>query len=118
MDSISDLNKRDKKDYQKQEFLMLLRQSEKGIMLYITQCYIDKDTFKDYHPLGCVIKNDSYFYIVNQGISNDSLNSIFKKTDNKIIPYIMKEQDIDADVYFVYRESRLFRLINGFFRRE
>lgn len=66
------------------------------------------------HVLGCIVYNDSYFYLISfpsvNKITEDSLGKLFKKTSKKIL--ITKEK-IDSSIYFLESPIQLYQYADG-----
>lgn len=120
LDSISNLNPKYniKNYYIKQNFYVIFRTYLDKLYVFITHCRLRDDEFgSEYQPFGCVIKNDSFFYLIKSNECEFDLESLFKKTNNKIVPQLeTRDDDIDNDnVYFFYRESRMYVYNDGKF---
>lgn len=126
IDSISSINpdRKNKEFYQKQNFLVyLMKNDDEELYMYIFHfIFYDDEVKKKDEPFGCVIKNDSFFYLVNKGLDESDIGLLFNKTQNYIISDIIQgnntvwEEDIEGNKsFFTYRASKLFKLVDGSF---
>ncbi|MBM6993333.1 MAG: hypothetical protein I3J02_08745 [Prevotella sp.] len=82
--------------------------------MFITEGIFGRKFFKEYKPFGCIIFNDSQFFLVNENIEDSLLNLIFLKTDIQIVPRLSEYEDspytvINGEfVYWVFRPSKYF----------
>lgn len=122
VDSISNVEKKHniKRQFQQQNFYIFFSHTHEGLLMYITQCRLFEDEFgSEYIPFGCIIKNDSYFYLLNMEELDSYMDLLFHKTDNYLIPSLVprknEDEEIANHVYFIYRGAKLFRFDNGTF---
>lgn len=124
IDSISCIQKnyKIKESFQKQDFYVFFTEKDNDIYMFISHCRLFDDEYgSKYIPFGCIIKNDSFFYLVKSDDVGAQINTLFHKTDNLISPELVSKQsttnveDDDKHIFFAYRQSKLFKLINGVF---
>ena len=113
-DSISHINTLDKPEYRGETFMVTMRKDGDKFSMLITEGIFGRKFFKEYNPFGCVVFNDSQFFLVNENIEDSLLNLIFLKTDIQIIPRLSEYEDspytvINGEiVYWVFRPSKYF----------
>lgn len=112
-----------KKTFQKQEFYVFFFCKENNLLVYISHSILCSDEFENkYAPFGCVIKNDSFFYLINRGVDQNQIKSLFHKTENKIVLSLTDSSQHDVvevvnnePIFFIFRPAKLFILENGKF---
>lgn len=125
IDSISNVDKKSniKNDFQKQDFYVFFICKSGDLFMYITHCLLLEDEFgSKYAPFGCVIKNDSFFYLVKNDESRLPIDTLFRKTNNQIIPsfassqnFVESDNDSVPPIFMVFRQSKMFKYTNGNF---
>ena len=124
VDSISCVQKKlnIKNCFQKQDFYVFFTRKSDGVFMSITHCRLFDDEYgSKYVPIGCVIKNDSFFYLVKGEDVDSEIEMLFHKTSNVIFPQLVSRQSetnekkSDNPIFFAYRQSKLFKLENGIF---
>ena len=128
MDSImKNINKEKKGNYVSSYYLSLAKQNEN---LYIEIMNIDShnniinfakrgvssDNYlrKGVNILGCVVYNDSYFYVISFPKPNSAeekdINCLFGSTDKDLI---IKKERIDDSLFFIECPMRLYQYLDG-----
>lgn len=125
IDSISNVDKKRniKNNFQKQDFYVFFIYKSGDLFMYITHCLLLEDEFRSkYAPFGCVIKNDSFFYLVKSDDSRLKIDTLFRKTNNQIIPsfatlhnHMEGGNDSVPPIFMVFRQSKMFKYTNGIF---
>lgn len=124
VDSISCVQKKlnIKNSFQKQDFYVFFTRKSDGVFMYITHCRLFEDEYgSKYVPFGCVVKNDSFFYLVKDENVGSEIESLFHKTANIMYPQLVSRQSeryekkSDEPIFFAFRQSKLFKFENGVF---
>ena len=124
VDSISRVQKKlnIKNSFQKQDFYVFFTRKSDGVFMYISHCRLFEDEYgSKYVPFGCVIKNDSFFYLVKSEDVDSEIGMLFHETSNVIFPQLVSRQSetsekkSDNPIFFAYRQSKLFKFENGIF---